>query len=121
MRNKSLRLNCNIHGCLSIKSYDDSGPVMSVYQDERYCDVEGVNDINVEVFCIHGPAICTRTICQARGWVFIRSMRIGVACVAAIGTCWRTTVSIPAGVAITVPPTNGSVGFGRSAHGELRA
>ena len=29
--------------------------------------------------------------------------------------------SIPVGVATKVPPTNGSVGFGQSVHGELRA
>jgi hypothetical protein len=53
-------------------------------------------------------------------------MEKGVACVAAIGTCWCTialghVVSIPVGVAITVLPTNDSVGFGQSGHGELRA
>ncbi len=36
-------------------------------------------------------------------------------------TALRRVASIPVGVAITVLPTNGSVGFGRSVHGELRA
>lgn len=47
----------------------------------------------------------------------------GVACVAVIGTCWRTTslVPIPVGVATTVPPTNGWVVFDQSEHGELPA
>jgi hypothetical protein len=50
----------------------------------------------------------------------------GIAWVAVIGTCWRTTglvhvVSIPVDVATTIPPTGGWVGFGQSVHGELRA
>jgi hypothetical protein len=47
----------------------------------------------------------------------------GIACVAVIGTCYRTTslVSIPVGVATTVPPTNDWVGSDQLEHGELRA
>ena len=71
--------------------------------------------------CIHdGPAICARTI-AGPGDEFSFGAWEGVACVAVIGTCWRTTslVPIPVGVATTVLPTNGWVGFGQSEHGEL--